>query len=77
MSERTDRPITSITTVSDVQKIDSQGMATDEPKASHTIDRDSKQETKAHKTNVPTSTAITTTIPTGKSRKKKITANVE
>lgn len=64
VSDRTDRPITTIATVSDVQKIDIQGMVTDAPKnpaAPCATHRDSKPEPKAPKTNAPTST-----IPTGK-----------
>lgn len=68
VSDRTDRPITTIATVSDVQTIDIQGMGTDEPKhpaAPCAAYRDSKPEPKAPKTTAPT-----TTIPTGKSAQR-------
>lgn len=65
MSDRTDRPITSITTVSDVQKIDIHQTMRSESIEDPVQCTDNKTELKIQNTNAPKATAIITTITTG------------
>lgn len=66
MNDRSDRPITSITTVSDVRKIDMHEVTGKESMDRLDSNTQTKCEVKVSNSNAPTTTAIRTTIPTGK-----------